>query len=97
MDMKKRILFVGAAMCLAVGATLIGCNNDTDSIANGCKCTATEGGQTVSEKEYTNETVQATGVNTCSAFAAKLVVAAEQQAKAAGTTLDHYTVSCYGR
>ena len=89
----KKMYLIGALMLMGVGAALVSC----DSIANGCKCTATEGGQTVSEKEYTNETVKDTGVNTCSAFAAKLVVAAEQQAKAAGTTLDHYTVSCYAR
>ena len=97
MDMKKRILFVGAMMCLAVGAALISCNVNKDNIDNGCKCTATEGGVTGAAIEYTKDQVSATGVNTCSAFAAKLVVAAEQAAKAKGVTLDHYTVSCYAR
>lgn len=92
----KKMYLIGALMLMGVGVAFLSCDNK-DSIANGCKCTATEAGIESSAIEYTKDDVKATGVNTCSGFAAKLVVAAEQAAKAKGITLDNYTVSCYAR
>ena len=75
----KKMYLIGALMLMGVGAALISC----DSIANGCKCTASVGGLEESY-EYTKEEVKSAGVNSCSGLAAKI----KQAAEAAGCKQD---------
>ena len=60
--MKK--MMVSAFVLVAVGAMFVACNG----IANGCKCTFTYEGVSVS-KDFSKAEVESTGSKTCSAFA----------------------------
>ena len=55
---------VSAFVLVAVGAMFVAC----DSIANGCKCTYTYEGISVT-KDFTKAEVESTGSKSCSAFA----------------------------
>ena len=60
--MKK--MMVSAFVLVAVGAMFVAC----DSIANGCKCTYTYEGVSVT-KDFTKAEVESSGSKSCSAFA----------------------------
>ena len=89
----KKMYLIGALMLMGVGAALVSC----DSIANGCKCTATVAGITSPTVEYSKDEVKAAGVNSCSGLAAKIKQASEAEAKAEGIVLKDYSIKCKAR